>query len=46
LRFIIVLCWSIWLVHNDAIFQRIMPIVEQVKCVFRKVFAMVIYLAK
>jgi hypothetical protein len=46
MEIIIHLCWSIWLVRNDAIFQRIVPTVEQAKCVFRKEFAVVIHPAE
>lgn len=38
----VLLCQSIWIVRNDAIFQRVVPMVRQAKCVFWKEFAMVI----
>ena len=43
---IVLLCWSIWIVRNDAIFQRVVPMVKKAKCVFWKEFAIVIHQAK
>ena len=43
---IVTLCWSIWSVRNDAIFNGVPPSVQNCKLIFKKEFALVVLRAK
>ena len=46
MEIIVTVCWSIWTVRNDVIFQQVLPSVDHCKTVFRTEFAQVILRAK
>ena len=43
---IVTMCWSIWSMRNDAIFNNLAPSLQRCKMVFRKEFALVILRGK
>jgi hypothetical protein len=46
MEIVITMCWSIWMMRNDLIFNNISHSVQRCKSVFRKEFALVILRAK
>jgi hypothetical protein len=46
MEIIITMCWSIWTMRNDVIFNNIPHSVQRCKMVFRKEFALVMLRAK
>jgi hypothetical protein len=43
---IITMCWAIWSVRNDAIFNDVAPSLDRCRAVFKQKFALVILRAK
>jgi hypothetical protein len=43
---IVTMCWAIWTMCNDAIFNNLAPSIQRCKMVFRKEFVLVILRAK
>jgi hypothetical protein len=43
---IVTICWAIWTMRNNAIFNGLSPPVNRCKAVFKKEFALVILRAK
>jgi multisubunit Na+/H+ antiporter MnhE subunit len=46
MEIIVTMCWVIWTMRNDAIFNNLAPTIQQCKMVFNKEFALVILRAK
>jgi hypothetical protein len=46
MEIIVTMCWSIWSVRNEAIFNDVPPSLHRCKTIFKKEFALVLLRAK
>lgn len=46
MEIVILLCWSIWIVRNDAVLQGVAPLVARVKGIFLQKFALMFHRTK